>query len=122
MAETKVTTHVPPTAFAYGKNEEATPMTPEPGAVRRMGAYNPALMVVHNTVEKGWAGTAHSHPHDQAAYIATGHVRMVCDGKTVELKGGDSFVVAGGVVHQVTALEETVIVDIFTPCRDEFLD
>ncbi len=33
---------------------------------------------------------------------------------------GESFVVDGGVEHQAWALEESEVLDVFTPMRDEY--
>jgi len=115
------TTKTIPVEFGFSRAEEAPISTPEPGVIRTLGAYNEKFLLVQNRLANGWVGAAHAHPHDQAVYLVSGHVRVVCAGKTVELRGGDSFVVAGGVEHQVTALEESVAVDLFTPCRVEFL-
>jgi unsaturated pyranuronate lyase len=110
-----------PTEFGYARAAEAQPVTPEQGVTRTLGAYNEKFLLVQNRLAKDWVGTAHSHPHDQAVYLVSGHIRVVCAGQAVELRGGDSFVVAGGVMHQVTAFEDSVAVDLFTPCREEFL-
>ncbi len=118
MTEAKKTI---PAEFAYARAAEAQPVTPEQGVTRRLGAYNQKFLLVQNRLAKGWVGAAHSHPHDQAVYLVSGQIRVVSAGQTVELRGGDSFVVAGGVVHQVSALEDSVAVDLFTPCREEFL-
>lgn len=110
-----------PVDFAYARASDACPTTPEAGVTRTLGAYNQKFLLVHNRFAKHWVGVAHSHPHDQAVYVVLGHIRVVCAEQTVELRAGDSFVVGGGVEHQVAALEESVAVDLFTPCRQEFL-
>ena len=38
-----------------------------------------------------------------------------------ELRTGDSFVVPGGVEHQAEAVEESLVIDVFTPCRTDYL-
>ena len=53
------------------------PTHPEPGLTRRVGAYNDKLFLAEHRMEKGWAGAAHSHPHDQAVYVVSGHLRVV---------------------------------------------
>jgi len=107
--------------FAYARAAEMQSTTPEHGVTRTLGAHNPKLLVVQNRLDKDWIGKTHSHPHDQAVYVVSGHLRVTCAGQIVDLKTDDSFVVAGGIDHQVTALEESVAIDLFTPCRDEFL-
>jgi len=42
---------------------------PESGMQRQVLAYNPHLMLVRHTFEKGWVGARHSHPHHQLVYV-----------------------------------------------------
>jgi quercetin dioxygenase-like cupin family protein len=111
-----------PLEFAYAKSEAASPTVPEAGVVRKLGAFNQRFLVVENCLATNWVGKAHSHIHDQAAFVVSGHVRVTCQGQIIDMRAGDSFVVPSGVEHQVTAITETVAVDVFSPCREEFLD
>lgn len=63
----------------------------------------------------------HSHPHNQLAYLVSGHIRVSAGDESFEAHAGDSFVLHGGVEHQVWALEESVALDIFTPLREDYL-
>jgi quercetin dioxygenase-like cupin family protein len=42
-------------------------------------------------------------------------------GKTFELRTGDTFVVRGGMEHGAAALEESLVVDVFTPWREDYV-
>ena len=66
-------------------------------------------------------GALHSHPHEQVGYVVSGSVDLTFDGQVQTLKAGDSYYVPSGIVHGVLALEDTVIVDVFTPQREDFL-
>jgi quercetin dioxygenase-like cupin family protein len=70
---------------------------------------------------KGWVGSVHSHPHDQVVYVVRGHLKVTCQGKTFEISSGDSFVVRGDVEHGASALEDSLVVDVFTPCREDYI-
>jgi len=94
---------------------------PEPGLTRLVGAYNEKLFLAEHRMEKGWVGAAHSHPHEQIVYVISGHLRVTCAGKTFDARSGDSFVVRGGVEHQASALEASHVIDVFTPCRNDYL-
>jgi quercetin dioxygenase-like cupin family protein len=94
--------------------------SPEPGMLRQVLAYNPHLMLVRHHLEGGWVGTRHSHPHDQIVYVVNGHIRFEAGGKSSELRSGDSVVVNGGVEHQASALANSEVLDIFTPCREDY--
>ena len=107
--------------FAVVSNAQGKRSTPEPGLTRIVGAYNDKLFLVEHRMEKGWSGARHSHPHEQIVYVVSGHLRVKCGEKTFEVRTGDSFVVRGGVEHQADALEQTHVIDVFTPCRKEYL-
>ena len=94
---------------------------PEPGLTRLVGAYNEKLFLAEHRMEKGWVGAAHSHPHEQVVYVISGHLKVTCAGKTFDARSGDSFVVRGGVEHQASALEPSHVIDVFTPCRSDYL-
>jgi quercetin dioxygenase-like cupin family protein len=114
-----VSTLFPEVICVSGDNVQ--PSVPEPGLERRVGAYNAKLFLAEHRMEKGWAGAAHSHPHDQVAYVISGHLRIQAGDQTFEIRGGDSFVVRGGVRHQAWALEPSVVIDVFTPCREDYI-
>jgi quercetin dioxygenase-like cupin family protein len=94
---------------------------PEPGLTRFVGAYNDKLFLAEHRMEKGWVGAAHSHPHDQIAWVVSGHLLVKAGGGTFEVRAGDSFVVRGGVEHQASAIEPSRVIDVFTPCREDYL-
>jgi quercetin dioxygenase-like cupin family protein len=108
-------------ASGWVQGETAATTQPEPGLVRKIGARNARLMVAEHRMVKGWVGMAHSHPHDQAAYVVYGHIHVRTGDREFELRAGDSFVVTGGVEHQAKAIEDSLVVDVFTPCREDYL-
>jgi enamine deaminase RidA (YjgF/YER057c/UK114 family)/quercetin dioxygenase-like cupin family protein len=94
---------------------------PEPGLERHVLANNPELMLIEHHAEKGWAGTRHSHPHHQLVYVVSGRLAVEVGAKKFEVSAGDSSIVDGGVEHQATALEPSVVLDAFTPARKDYL-
>jgi quercetin dioxygenase-like cupin family protein len=94
---------------------------PEAGLTRRVGAYNDKLFLAEHRMDKGWVGAAHSHPHEQIVYVISGHLKVTCAGQTVDVRAGDSFVVRGGIEHQASAVEPSHVIDVFTPCRNDYL-
>lgn len=95
--------------------------TPEPGLRRQVMSYSPAMMLVRHTLTKGWNGARHSHPHEQMVYMVRGRIRFEHPGGVFEAGPGDSFIVPGGVEHQASALEDSEVLDIFTPMREDFV-
>ena len=107
--------------FSLMRSSETKQSKPEVGLTRRVGAYNDKLFLVEHRMEKGWIGAAHSHPHEQIVYVISGHLKVRCAGQEFDARAGDSFVVRGGVEHQASAIEASHAIDVFTPCRHDYL-
>jgi quercetin dioxygenase-like cupin family protein len=102
-------------------SKDARQSEPEPGLKRRVLAYNEKLFIAEHQMEKGWVGTLHSHPHEQVVYVVQGHLTVTCQGRTFDVRTGDTFVVRGGVEHGASAIEDSLVVDVFTPCREDYI-
>lgn len=107
--------------FSVVRSVTASVSVPESGLIRRLGAYNEKLLLVEHRMEKGWIGSRHQHPHDQVVYVVRGRLSVTIGDASFDVRTGDSFVVRGGVDHQATALEDSVVVDVFTPCRHDYV-
>ncbi len=91
------------------------------GTERRILAYDDALMAVEVAFEAGAEGAPHTHPHTQLSYVLSGSFRYSVEEESAVLRPGDSIVVPGGLVHGTVCLEKGVLLDVFTPKREDFL-
>ncbi len=101
--------------------EDAAWVEVSPGNRRAVLSHRPELMLVAFSFDKGAVGALHSHPHTQVSYVAKGAFDVTVDGETVTLHDGASFIVSPNLVHGVVALEDGLLIDTFTPRRDDFL-
>ena len=102
-------------------NEE-TPVTTPDGAERRILSYNENLMLVQFDFASGMASWEHSHPHEQVGYVVSGEIDfMMQDHEPVRLKAGGSYFVPSDVRHYIKTYAPTVLIDCFTPQREDFL-
>ncbi len=63
----------------------------------------------------------HAHANEQVGMVVKGRAVFVIGGEERTLGPGDFYLIPGGVMHRVTALDEPVqALDIFTPVRDEY--
>lgn len=92
-----------------------------PGHSRKVLAHNPALMCVHNHFCTGASGADHRHPHAQLSYILSGRFEFHVGEETKPLRPGDSVSVLPHQTHGCLCLEEGVVLDIFSPMREDFL-
>ncbi len=89
--------------------------------VRTVLAHSPDLMVVRFAFEAGDQGALHSHHHVQSTYVQSGRYRFSVDAREFEVGPGDAFVIPSNATHGCTCLEGGLLIDSFTPRRDDFL-
>lgn len=106
----------------FKANAEARPVEMMPGVVRRTLVSGDRLTLCEFTVREGAVVPLHTHEHEQVGYVVQGRLRFEIAGETRDLAAGDGYLVPGNVPHAVTALEESVAIDIFSPPREEYLD
>jgi len=104
--------------FAY--RSDAMPVKMVPGVTRRTLSTSERMMLIDVVLEKGAVVPFHSHPHEQIGYLASGRVLFEMGDERRELAAGDSWLVPPNVPHQVTALEPSVAIDVFSPPREEY--
>jgi quercetin dioxygenase-like cupin family protein len=92
------------------------------GVERRLMGYGRDLMMTEVSFKKGGVGSPHAHAeHEQISYIVSGSFEVTVGSSTGVLSAGDAFLAARGETHGVVALEDSVILDVFTPIRRDFL-
>jgi len=92
-----------------------------PGVIRKVLSYCDTLMCVENSFETGAAGAMHSHPHTQITYVAEGRFRFTIGDEVKEVSRGDTLCKQNGVQHGCVCLEKGILVDFFTPMREDFI-
>ncbi|WP_028608427.1 cupin domain-containing protein [Paenibacillus harenae] len=93
----------------------------EPGVKRKILQPGKSLMMMEVHFIAGAEGYEHSHPHEQLSYCLEGELEFRLDGKPVTVKAGESIVIPSGVKHGVTAKADSVLLDAFTPLREDLL-
>lgn len=102
-------------------HEEPAVKTPD-GAERRVLSYDGKLMLVQFSFDAGIKSWEHSHPHEQIGYVVSGEIDVFMEGKKpVRLKAGGSYYVPSDVKHYIKTVVPSVLIDCFTPIREDFL-
>lgn len=105
------------------KNSEVDLQQLEEKVARKILACGDSLMMVEVHFEEGGVGKPHSHQdHEQVCYVARGIFEVTVGDRTMTLQQGDSFYAAKNVEHGVLALEDGILIDIFNPIREDFLE
>ncbi len=92
-----------------------------PGMTRKMMGYNNQIMMAEVHFEKGAIGYKHQHFHSQTSYVVSGSFEVTIGEKTRIMNAGDGFFVEPNIIHGAVCLEEGILVDVFSPVREDFL-
>jgi quercetin dioxygenase-like cupin family protein len=103
------------------ENNEVPWETVNPGMKRKIMSYDERLMVVKVEFEKGAVGSLHQHYHTQITHVESGSFEVEIDGGKKILNGGDAFYIPPNVLHGAVCLEQGVLIDIFSPMREDFI-
>lgn len=90
------------------------------GISRQIMGYDGQLMLVKIKFEKGAIGYLHQHFHSQSSYVASGKFEVVINDVKQILEAGDGFYVEPDALHGVLCLESGVLIDAFSPMREDF--
>jgi quercetin dioxygenase-like cupin family protein len=92
-----------------------------PGIRRRTVTHGSTMYQMIAELEAGSVMPEHQHPQEQIMFIISGRMKVNLRGDSRELGPGESFYLASNVPHGVETLEKTVVLDTFSPPRDEYL-
>ena len=92
-----------------------------PGIERRM-IVGERLMICRLRFDPFVVTPVHTHPHEQMTIVERGRVRFFIEGEERIVHAGDVLHFPSNMEHGATMMdEEVVLIDIFTPIREDFL-
>jgi unsaturated pyranuronate lyase len=96
-------------------------ITMVPGIRRRTLVAGEKMMQMLVTLDAGSHLPEHQHPHEQLTYVLRGRLQFLVAGVVRKVSSGQSICIAGGTPHAADALEDTLVVDTFSPPREDLL-
>ncbi len=105
--------------FIFSKNLEWEEVAP--GMKRKILGFNDQIMMVKVHFDKGGVGVIHKHPHSQTTYVVSGKFEVTIGQEKKILEGGDAFYIPSHIEHGAVCLEEGILIDVFSPVREDFL-
>ncbi len=90
------------------------------GVERQILGYDDKILLANVKFEKGGIGPMHEHFHSQVTYVVSGKFELTIGKETQILEGGDSFYIPPHTLHGAICLEEGVLIDVFSPIREDF--
>jgi quercetin dioxygenase-like cupin family protein len=92
------------------------------GIRRQVYGYNDQIMLVKAKFDAGAVGALHEHYHSQVTYVESGVFEMTIGEEKRIIKKGDGYYVPPHVMHGCVCREPGVLIDVFTPHREDFLN
>lgn len=89
--------------------------------IERQRIIGEQMMLSRVRLAKGFFVPSHQHTNEQFAVVLSGHMRfgLGAEGspthREVEVRGGEVLYLPANVPHSAAALEDTIILDLFSP-------
>jgi quercetin dioxygenase-like cupin family protein len=79
------------------------------------------MIMVEFQMQQGASLPDHSHSNEQSGYCISGCIRLIIAGEAHEMKPGDSWNIPGGTIHKAEVLEDSVLIEVFSPVREDYV-
>ena len=73
-------------------------------------------------LKQGGVVPPHSHANEQISIVLSGVLLFRIDGRETVVKAGEVMQIPGNVAHGVDVLEDSLVVDVFSPVRQDWID
>jgi quercetin dioxygenase-like cupin family protein len=91
-----------------------------PGIYRKTLIYNDDMMLCHFFLKKESKVPLHSHNEHQIGYVIKGKLQFFNENEVFMAEEGDSYVFKSNEKHGANILEDSEVIDVFSPSRDDY--
>jgi quercetin dioxygenase-like cupin family protein len=91
-------------------------------AVARRFITGDSITVGRFELKQGGVVPSHSHVNEQISIVLSGALLFTIDGRETVVKAGEVMQIPADAAHQVEVLEDTLVVDVFSPVRQDWID
>ena len=106
----------------FSKHNEAGYKEVLPGIMMKTTVYGEKTLMTEFILKEGSILPAHDHIHEQTGYMVSGRILLSIGDNKYEVTAGDSWNIPGSVPHSAEILEDSVAIEVFSPCWDEYID
>jgi quercetin dioxygenase-like cupin family protein len=64
----------------------------------------------------------HAHENEQVSIVLSGALLFRFDGREVTVRSGEVMQIPGNAAHEVVVLEDSLVIDVFSPIRQDWID
>jgi quercetin dioxygenase-like cupin family protein len=80
------------------------------------------VTVAQFELKKGGVVPRHAHENEQVSFVVSGRLKFDVQGRDVVVGSGEVLQIPGGIEHEVQVLEDTFVLDVFSPVRQDWVD
>jgi len=89
--------------------------------IGRQMFHTETMTVARILLEKGGVVPRHHHVHEQVSTVIEGRLRFVLGDEELLVEPGQTLTIPSELPHEVEALETSVVLDVFSPVRDDWV-
>ena len=105
----------------FYKKEDSPYRQPLKGVSFKSLAHGEKTHLTEFKLEKGSNIPNHAHPHEQTGYLISGKMKFTIDGEVFMADAGDGWNIPSDVEHGVEVLENALVIEVFSPAREDYL-
>lgn len=108
-------------SYMLRKSNEVHSVEMAEGIRRRTLAHGDRTVICEFSFIKGTVIPAHNHLYEQTGYLVSGKLLFTINGDEHEVNPGDGWCIKANVEHSAQIQEDTVLVEVFSPVREDYL-
>jgi len=105
----------------FYKSDDRGYRQPREGIRIKTLSYGEMTHMVEFRLSRGSILEEHSHRHEQIGYLVSGKIVLVIQGRRNLAGPGDSWCIAGNVPHSAEIMEDSLVIEVFSPVREDLL-
>src|SRR5262245_10090365 len=80
------------------------------------------VTVARFELKRGGVVARHSHENEQVSCVLSGMLKFTLNGQEILVGSGEVLQIPSWLEHEVEVLEDTVVIDVFSPVRQDWIE
>jgi quercetin dioxygenase-like cupin family protein len=96
--------------------------SPFPGVGRKSLVWGERMLLTQIIMRQDSVVERHDHPYEQMGYCIQGAIELEVGDEKAICRAGSAWTIPAGASHAATGLENSILVEAFSPPRDDYKD
>ena len=108
--------------FVVSASDKPEVETPFPGVTRKGLVWGERMLITQIILRSGSVVSKHAHPYEQMGYCIRGAIELEVEGQKAVCRAGSAWSIPADAKHAARGLENSLLVEMFSPPRDDYKD